>query len=176
MFRILCRHEARKESAVRTWLFVFVAVALLLVAGLAWWNLRPASVDVTGVMPPGLDIAKGEALYAENCAACHGTNLEGQPDWQTPAADGRLAAPPHDETGHTWHHPDRALFQYTKLGGRAALALQDMEFDSGMPAFGDSLTDAEIWSILAFIQSTWPDRARAVQRERTAGDLANGGN
>ncbi len=45
-----------------------------------------------------------------------------------------------------------------------------------MPAFGDALTDQEIWNILGYIQSTWPGRARTVQAERTAADLANGGN
>ncbi|MDO8276710.1 MAG: hypothetical protein Q7T63_01135 [Burkholderiaceae bacterium] len=24
--------------------------------------------------------------------------------WRSPGADGRTPAPPHDETGHTWHH------------------------------------------------------------------------
>ena len=44
-----------------------------------------------------------------------------------------------------------------------------------MPAFGDVLTDREIWNILAYIQSSWPERERATQAERTAADLANGG-
>ncbi|WP_229738107.1 c-type cytochrome [Sinisalibacter lacisalsi] len=127
-------------------------------------------------MPATVDVAQGETLYADSCASCHGANLEGQPEWRSPGPDGRLPAPPHDETGHTWHHPDRVLFQYTKLGGRAALALQGVDFDSGMPAFGETLTDQEIWNILGYIQSTWPERARRVQAERTAADLANGGN
>ena len=49
-------------------------------------------------------------------------NLEGQPDWQTPDDNGTLPAPPHDETGHEWHHDNRLLFEYTQLGGAAALA------------------------------------------------------
>ena len=51
-------------------------------------------------------VARGEALYAKHCASCHGANLEGQPDWKKRLANGRLPAPPHDMTGHTWHHPD----------------------------------------------------------------------
>jgi mono/diheme cytochrome c family protein len=159
---------------------LIVGAAALLLAGVgAWLALRDApqaTLDPTmPVMPVTVDIAQGETLYAESCAACHGANLEGQPDWRTPDADGRLPAPPHDKTGHTWHHPDRVLFQYTKLGGREALARQGVEFDSGMPAFGDVLTDREIWNILAYIQSTWPERARATQADRTAADMANGG-
>ncbi|WP_420820929.1 c-type cytochrome [Rhodosalinus halophilus] len=126
-------------------------------------------------MPEGLDLAQGEVLYGEYCASCHGANLEGQPDWQSPGPDGRLPAPPHDETGHTWHHPDSVLFQYTKLGGRETLALQGIEFDSGMPGLEGQLSDQEIWTILAYIRSTWPERARAAQAARTEASLANEG-
>lgn len=159
------------------WGLIVGPAALLLVGAGAWLALRDAPQDALNTtMPATVDIAQGEALYGQNCAACHGANLEGQRDWRMPDADGRLPAPPHDETGHTWHHPDRILFQYTKLGGREALAQQGVEFDSGMPAFDDVLTDREIWNILAYIQSTWPARARAAQAERTAADMANGGN
>lgn len=165
---------------MKTSVLIAAPVALGLAGAGAWLALRdaprPARDPTMPVMPATVDIAQGETLYARSCAACHGADLEGQQDWRTPDADGRLPAPPHDETGHTWHHPDRVLFQYTKLGGREALALQGVEFDSGMPAFGDVLTDREIWTILAYIQSTWPERAGAVQAERTAADLAKEGN
>lgn len=165
---------------MKTSVLIAAPVALGLAGVGGWLALRdaprPARDPTMPVMPATVDIAQGETLYARSCAACHGADLEGQQDWRTPDADGRLPAPPHDETGHTWHHPDRVLFQYTKLGGREALALQGVEFDSGMPAFGDVLTDREIWTILAYIQSTWPERAGAVQAERTAADLAKEGN
>lgn len=113
------------------------------------------------------DIVQGKALYAEQCAACHGANLEGQPNWQSPNEDGILPAPPHDETGHTWHHDNALLFSYTKLGGEGLLKLRGIEnFKSGMPAFSDVLSDEEIWNILAYIQSTWPDRVKEIQASR----------
>ena len=126
-----------------------------------------AASSALGVMPEDVDLAAGEALYAENCAACHGANLEGQDDWQSPGEDGRLPAPPHDETGHSWHHGDQVLFEYTKLGGRKLMAAQGMEFDSGMPGFGDQLSDQEIWNILGYIKSTWPERVQEMQAVRT---------
>ena len=113
------------------------------------------------------DIARGEALYAEHCAACHGVNLEGQPNWRSPDADGVLPAPPHDETGHTWHHDNALLFEYTKLGGANALAKRGITgFNSGMPEFADVISDDEIWDILAYIRSTWPARVQEVQAAR----------
>jgi len=112
-------------------------------------------------------VIQGKEIYTNNCASCHGAELQGQPDWRTRLASGRLPAPPHDKTGHTWHHPDSVLFEYTKLGGKKTLAKQGVDFQSGMPGFGDELTDAQIWNILAFIKSTWPDRQREVQAARS---------
>lgn len=113
------------------------------------------------------DLANGQSLYAEHCASCHGANLEGQPDWRTPDENGVLPAPPHDETGHTWHHDNQLLFEYTRLGGEEALAARGVTGSaSGMPGFGDALTDDEIWDILAYIRSTWPDRVQEVQQAR----------
>lgn len=116
------------------------------------------------------DLAKGQSLYAEHCAACHGSNLEGAPNWQIQNDDGTLPAPPHDQTGHTWHHDSQFLFDYIKLGGEASLAKGGVTgFQSAMPAFGDILTDDEIWNILAFIQSTWPERMQEIQAARSRG-------
>lgn len=118
------------------------------------------------------DLERGRKLYDTNCASCHGANLEGQPDWQSAKEDGTYPAPPHDETGHTWHHGDAMLFDYTRRGGQAFLDDLGVRFNSGMPAFGDILTDAEIEAILAFIRSTWPEQIRALQAERTAAERA----
>lgn len=113
------------------------------------------------------DLTNGQTLYAEQCASCHGANLEGQPDWRTPDENGVLPAPPHDETGHTWHHDNQLLFEYTRLGGEEALATRGVTgFASGMPGFGDALTDNEIWDVLAYIRSTWPGRVQEIQNGR----------
>ncbi len=113
------------------------------------------------------DLESGKALYAEHCAACHGASLGGQPNWQTANEDGVLPAPPHNERGHTWHHDNALLFQYTKLGGKEALAARGVnDFNSGMPGFGDPLSDDEIWNILGFIRSTWPARIQEIQAVR----------
>lgn len=111
-------------------------------------------------------IAAGQEIYARSCAACHGANLEGQPDWQRRLENGRMPAPPHDETGHTWHHSDRNLFVLTKEGIGAVVP----GYESDMPAFGEILSDEEIAAVIAYIKSTWPERQRAFQAEVTAND------
>ena len=115
----------------------------------------------------GRDIVTGEQLYQQQCASCHGAKLEGQPNWRSPNDDGVLPAPPHDASGHTWHHDNALLFEYTKLGGRGALAARGMtDFNSGMPAFGGVITDEEIWDILGYMRSTWPERVQDMQDSR----------
>jgi hypothetical protein len=81
---------------------------------------------------------------------------EGQPDWRRRQANGRLPAPPHDESGHTWHHPDHVLFGITQKGLVPPHSPGDYESD--MPAFGGKLTDEEIWAVLAYIKSYWTSR------------------
>ncbi len=113
------------------------------------------------------DIAAGAALYQDHCAACHGANLEGERNWQLQSADGTMPAPPHDETGHTWHHDNALLFEYTRLGGEGLMAARGSAgFKSGMPGFADAISDDEIWDILAYIRSTWPERVQEIQAMR----------
>ncbi|WP_424975776.1 c-type cytochrome [Dinoroseobacter sp. S124A] len=105
-------------------------------------------------------VARGAEIYAGYCAACHGETLEGQvPDWRSPGEDGLLPAPPHDATGHTWHHADLLLFRITKYGTEA---LVGGSYRSNMAGFDGVLSDAEILAVLGYIKSTWPDRIRAA--------------
>ena len=109
---------------------------------------------------------EGRALYEKHCASCHGIDLEGQPNWMARNDKGRLPAPPHDETGHAWHHSDRQLLTVTR-DGLAAIA---PGYESDMPAFGELLSDTEVLSILDYIKSHWPERERAYQEARSKAD------
>lgn len=104
-------------------------------------------------------VTLGGRLYQTACASCHGASLEGQPNWQRRLPNGRLPAPPHDATGHSWHHADAHLFRVTKLGPAAYPAGHETD----MPAFGASLSDEQIAAILAFIKSKWPADIQARQ-------------
>jgi len=141
--------------------------------------MRPGALIALGAAPVGIigaaflvfglneaDVARGRVLYDVNCASCHGGNLEGQPDWQLLGPDGRLPAPPHDASGHSWHHSDAVLIAYITLGGTEAMAQMGVALDSGMPGFGDVLSPDEITDILAFIKSHWPERERDYQAEQ----------
>ena len=108
-------------------------------------------------------VVAGAALYTQHCAACHGANLEGQPDWRRRLPNGRLPAPPHDASGHTWHHPDKLLFGITKHGLVPPYA--PAGYASDMPAFAGVLSDAQIRAVLAYIQSRWPKQVIEARAE-----------
>lgn len=110
-------------------------------------------------------VAQGRALYGEHCATCHGADLQGEtPDWRSRKDTGALPAPPHDGSGHTWHHPDQQLFAIIDKG---IAPFAPAGYVTDMPAFGDVLEDEEIWAVLAYIKSTWPPEARKAQQART---------
>lgn len=108
-------------------------------------------------------VALGQRVYAAQCAACHGARLQGQPDWRERGPDGRLPAPPHDESGHTWHHPDEVLFRITKHGVAKAAKLKD--YVSAMPAYEGVLSDEEIVAVLSWIKAQWPAAIRSRHDE-----------
>ena len=112
----------------------------------------PVRADIS-LKPDDQDlVVLGKLVYENNCASCHGVNLEGQERWREPDADGYMPAPPHDETGHTWHHPDEYLFLMTKYGLEEIIG---QEYPNNMPAYKDILSDEEILASLSFIKSTW---------------------
>jgi mono/diheme cytochrome c family protein len=114
----------------------------------------------------GEQVARGKPFYDRLCASCHGARLEGQPNWQDKLPNGRMPTPPHDASGHTWHHPDSVLFGITKYGlvpGKYA----PPKYESDMPAFSATLSDEEIWAVLAYIKSSWPADIRKAQLEMT---------
>jgi cytochrome c553 len=140
---------------------------------------RSAEAVLFAVCPvaaaPALAGATGAAPSAEPCAARHGAALEGEPDWQSPRPDGTLPAPPHDASGHTWHHGDGLLTVCVRRSGAAVLAdLGVGAVVSAMPGFGETLSDEDIAAVLDYIKSTWPPRTQAIQRVRTKADTRSG--
>lgn len=139
-----------------------LGVALAFLVGaivFAQWETR-SMIDPTDAAM----VADGQQIYERHCSACHGANLEGQADWRQRLPNGRLPAPPHDASGHTWHHPDAVLFGIVKEGllpGKYA----PTDYESDMPAFGSVLSDDEIRAVLAYIKSTWPEKESAFAQQ-----------
>lgn len=94
-------------------------------------------------------IARGAKIYQANCAACHGANAEGAPNWHKKGPDGKFPPPPLDAKGHAWHHPKSALVHTIKEG--------TLKLGGGMPAWKGTLNNADIEAVIAWIQSRWPE-------------------
>ena len=161
-------NPARRKQVVRLVAMVAIGTAFAL-AAIKFGPLTPPLAQVvingTAVPPvPMLDteqVAKGMELYSQYCDACHGAALEGAPNWRRRLADGSLPPPPHDSSGHTWHHSDTLLTRITAEGGQAVYG--NVTTQSAMPAFGDKLTPTEIAAVLDFIKSKWGKDEREFQ-------------
>ena len=95
-------------------------------------------------------LQKGQALYQANCASCHGMNAEGTvKNWQERDENGNLPPPPLNGTAHTWHHPIKSLGLTIRNGTQA--------IGGNMPPWKDKLTDDEIFEIIIWLTSLWPD-------------------
>ena len=146
------------KSKVRLMSLFLYAAGVLLVGGVIFYFSSPLDKAELGISLQHKDRAvvdAGKATYAENCASCHGVVLEGQVNWRQRDAEGYLPAPPHDESGHTWHHPDSYLFLMTKYGIEEMIG---KSYPNNMPVFEDKLTDDEIIAALSYIKSTWSGR------------------
>lgn len=153
----------------KRWLLGGFAVSILLAGALLWWlagGLGSSPSGNTGVQTlTPLDpkqVELGRAVYQANCAQCHGANAEGQPFWLQRNPDGTLKAPPHDQTGHTWHHGDGLLFRIVRDGGSI---YETPGFKSNMPAFGDRLSSEDIKAVIAHFKSLWGPDERSFQEE-----------
>ena len=150
------------KSKVKLMTLLLFAAGVLLVGGIIFYFSSTLDKTEAGIRLQHKDHAVvnlGKAIYAENCASCHGVVLEGQANWRQRDAEGYLPAPPHDERGHTWHHPDSYLFLMTKYGIEKMIG---KSYPNNMPAYEDKLTDDDIIAALSYIKSTWSGR---IQRQ-----------
>ena len=148
---------------------VGVGLAIVALILLAFGVSLPGSERDT--LPFGLsgrsEAELGANVYRTNCAACHGPSGEGQPNWQQRGPNGVLPAPPHDSTGHTWHHADGLLYRIIRDGGAQ---FEGPTTPSGMPAFGELLDDGEIRAVIVHLKSRWGDEERAFQSQVSEAD------
>lgn len=125
-----------------------VAIAVLGLTALSACSGKDSNDSMFPIEVSEERVNAGKADYMANCATCHG-----EPGVTLPPLE---SAPRHDEAGHTWHHADRSLFEWTL--DRPPLA-------TTMPAFRGVLTEEQVINILAYIKSTWPENIQQRQRE-----------
>jgi len=100
-------------------------------------------------------ISQGEALYVENCQACHGVNGIGERPGEPNAKDDfGFVAPALNDDAHGWHHPDKQLVE-TILNGSPR--------NARMIAWKKTLSLQEAEKIVTYIKSLWSFRSLACQ-------------
>ena len=114
----------------------------------------PAQGQINRGYDPQL-LSRGETAFQENCAVCHGQRAEGTvKEWQKRDDQGRYPPPPLNGTAHTWHHPIGSLFHTIQNG--------TLSIGGSMPPWKDKLTDEEIFSVIIWLTSLWPDEIYAA--------------
>lgn len=152
-------------------LAIVLGVAACGVARLGYAGSAGTSV-APGAPYPTLDAAqaaRGREVYIQYCASCHGPKAEGAPNWATPGPDGLGLAPPHDDTGHTWHHSDRVLYEMIRDGMSDPLRPGS---PLRMPAFGGALSDSDIRAVIEYFKGLWAAENRQYQWDQTREDFA----
>lgn len=99
-------------------------------------------------------LMEGEAIYKAECANCHGKDMEGQANWQTPGPDGRLPAPPLAGNAPATGKSFEQLVSITRLGMVPPHAPEGHV--SNQPAFAGKLTERQLENVVHYIQSRWP--------------------
>ena len=92
-------------------------------------------------------VTTGAKLFQANCAACHGKQGEGAPNWRTPDKKGKFRPPPLNGSGHMWHHPLPVLLSVIRDGTAAQ--------GGTMPAWKEKLSEREMVDVIAWLQSKW---------------------
>lgn len=151
------------------WMLGLLALGLsgvLVMAGSYWWFSRAdqrkerAGGGVQTLSPREVEI--GRRVYQTNCAVCHGERAEGAANWREKNPDDTYPPPPHDASGHTWHHGDGTLYRIVRDGG---VIFESPGFKSAMPAFRDQLSPEEVRAAIVYLKSLWGPEERGFQVE-----------
>jgi hypothetical protein len=65
-------------------LFVSLGLSAIMIYLISLWSIESPLANA--------NLDEGKTLSAQYCAACHGTNLQGQPNWQTRKARWAIAS------------------------------------------------------------------------------------
>jgi mono/diheme cytochrome c family protein len=163
------RARRRKRTAATTGTLsqrsLIIGFVVICVVALGIFVVRSAArsgdTGANGTDPANpAQLAQGQSLYASRCAGCHGATLQGEPGWPERRPNGTMPASPLNASGPAWQHDDQWLFTTIKEGGQATAP---PGYTSAMPALDGGMTDEQIWTVIAYIKSTWPANIQTAQ-------------
>jgi mono/diheme cytochrome c family protein len=119
-------------------------------------SLKPTSADLaTAIAASDPRMTAGQAIYKDNCTACHTDAGTG-----SPRLFSRLAQ------SHAVQADDPTTLIRVLLGGSQGVATAGAPTGPAMPGFGWRLNDAQVASVLTYIRNAWGNAAPAVQAEQ----------
>lgn len=137
-------------------------IAAAITAGSVYWDRWSNDHATAADHANPAQVALGHSLYDQHCAFCHGQDLAGKPGWDGEYPSGGRPALPLDGSGAIDRLGDRDLFDVTKFGGQP---FSPPSYRNDMPGFEGRLSDADLWAIVAFVKSRWPEAVRERQRD-----------
>jgi cbb3-type cytochrome c oxidase subunit III len=132
-------------------------VAIALVAGAIALPNGTASGQGTALKPAtATAIRTGAQIFSSTCAACHQAQGEGTNTYPPLA-------------GSEWVQGDESRVVRIILHGLIGdVEVQGQVYNGAMPAWGPSLSDAEIAAVATYIRSSWGNKALPITAETVA--------
>jgi mono/diheme cytochrome c family protein len=96
-------------------------------------------------------MAAGQAIYRDQCSACHALNGQGTPLLFPSLADSSVV-----------RAEDPATLIRIVLRGARSVATDAEPTSPGMPSYGWQLNDAQVAAVLTYIRNSWGTAAPAV--------------
>ncbi|MFW6070676.1 MAG: CopD family protein, partial [bacterium] len=134
----LWRGGRRRQPALTGVGVLGLAAGLALAVGGPMLLQAQEAAERNPIPPTAESVARGQALYADNCQSCHGATGEGD----GPLAE-TLEAPPADLALHVPRHSDAELLAVISNGLPS----------TPMPAFGEQLSEEQMWHLINYLRS-----------------------
>ncbi len=124
------------SNSSRVLLIVGAVIVLVLLAGIGLrFATRPEVPEVTNADPSNTQlVSAGERLYTTRCSGCHGALSDEISNQAAPGLNGASQAA---------QRTNEELYEIIANG------------KGTMPAFGNRLSESEIWAIVSFMRSAW---------------------
>lgn len=123
----------------------------------------PAATPAAPSTDHGYDAAKGQTLFAANCAACHQATGQGLPG-AFPPLKGNAVVNDADATTHI----------HVVLHGLQGANVAGVVYTSPMPPFAGTLDDEDIANIINYERSAWGNHGAPVTARQVAAERAKG--
>jgi mono/diheme cytochrome c family protein len=111
----------------------------------------PARQDAAPARPDAASMKAGEAIYRDQCSACHGLDGKGVPMLFPSLAQSAMA-----------HASDATSAIRLVLRGGRSVATDAEPTAPGMPSFGWQLDDAQVAAVVTYVRNAWQTAAAPV--------------